>query len=104
MRLTRSPPRPLASTTLAMRLLALILILAPVAHAADLPVGPNPPALEFPHFPSRLHAFVWRNWNLVDTARLAKVLETTPDNVRALAESMGLPAEQPVPALYRDRL
>src|ERR671912_75977 len=74
------------------------------ATAAALPVGSNPPALEFPHFPSRLHAFVWRNWNLVDTPRLAKVLETTPENVRAVAKSMDLPAERPVPAAYRDRL
>lgn len=89
-----------------MRLLLFILTLclAPSLHAADLPVGPNPPALDFPHFPSRLHAFVWRNWNLVETPRLAKVLETTPDNVRALAASMGLPPEQPVPALFKDRL
>jgi hypothetical protein len=85
--------------------LALTLALvAATASAADLPVGPNPPALDFPHFPSRLHAFVWRNWNLVETARLAKVLETTPDNVRTLAGSMRLPPEQPVPPLYRDRL
>lgn len=90
-----------------MRLLFLCLLVASSVHAAtaaDLPVGPNPSALDFPHFPSRVHTFVWRNWNLVETARLAKVLETTPDNVRAVARSMGLPDEQPVPAFYRDRL
>jgi hypothetical protein len=89
-----------------MRLTAflLILVLSVIVSAAELPVGPNPPALDFPHFPSRLHAFVWRNWNLVDAPRLAKVLDTSPDNVRALAASMGLPPEQPVPAAYHDRL
>jgi hypothetical protein len=69
-----------------------------------LPVGAAPPALEFPHFPTRLHAFVGRNWNLVETQRLAGVLETSADNVRALAASMGLPAEQRPPAAYRARL
>lgn len=34
--------------------------------AADLPAGSAPKALEFEHFPDRLHAFVWRNWNVVE--------------------------------------
>ena len=59
---------------------------------ADLPKGSSPPALEFPHFPDRLHTFVWRNWPLVDAATMARVLDTSVENVRALAESMGLPA------------
>jgi hypothetical protein len=85
-------------------LVLLVALLGLPVLAAELPVGPNPPALEFPHFPSRLHAFVWRNWNLVETTRLAKVLETTPEKVRAVAKSMGLPGERPVAAAYRDRL
>jgi hypothetical protein len=69
-----------------------------------LPVGANPPALHFAHFPTPMHAMVWRNWNLVETDRIAKVLETSPENVRAVAASMGLPAEVKVPANYRARL
>ncbi|MCY3020899.1 MAG: hypothetical protein NTW87_17925 [Planctomycetota bacterium] len=65
--------------------------------AADLPAGSAPKPLDFPHFPDRMHAFTWRNWSLVDPARLAKVLETSADNVLAVAESMGLPAARPVP-------
>src|SRR5438105_14337243 len=86
-----------------------VAILLPVLHltilasAQPLPTGASPPALAFPHFPSRQHAFIWRNWNLVDTVHLANVLETTPQNVRALAASLGLPAEPPPPA-YRARL
>ena len=33
--------------------------------AADLPRGTAPRPVPFPHFPDRLHAFVWRNWQLV---------------------------------------
>src|SRR2546425_13311845 len=41
--------------------------------ASELPQGGAPPALVFPHFPDRLHAFIWRNWQLVPIDRLAKV-------------------------------
>jgi hypothetical protein len=84
----------------------LLLGLFPLPALAQLalPTGANPPALDTPHFPSRLHAFVWRNWNLVPTDRLAKVLDTSADNVRALAGSMGLPIEVTPPPAYRARL
>lgn len=66
------------------------------ASADDaLPVGSAPKALDFPWFPDRVHAFVWRNWELVDLPRMAAVLKTTPENVRAIGESMGLPAHLP---------
>ncbi len=57
--------------------------------------GSAPPALNVPHFPDRMHAFVWRNWSVVDAKRLAKVLDTSADNVRRVATSMGLPERQP---------
>src|SRR4051794_14525037 len=85
-------------------LLALVGALGASGEQPVLPVGAAPAALEFSHFPTRVHAFVWRNWNLVETERLATVLETSADNVRALAASMGLPAEQRPPAAYRARL
>lgn len=56
----------------------------------QLPVGTHPQAIEFDHFPSRLHAFVWRNWNLVNVDRLAKVLDCTEKEVESVALSMGL--------------
>jgi hypothetical protein len=65
--------------------------------AADLPAGSAPKALEFPHFPDRVHAFIWRNWLLVEPARLAKVLDTSVENVLAVADSLGLPPARPVP-------
>jgi len=77
----------------------------PAAGAeSPLPMGSAPAPVEVGHFPDRLHAFVWRNWNVVQTTRLAKVLETSPENVQALAASMGLASEQAVPEQYRNRL
>jgi hypothetical protein len=81
-----------------------VLCLATAAQgAAALPVGGAPRALDFPHFPDRLHAFVWRNWTLVEPARLAQVLGTSAENVVAIAQSMGLPPPQPIPPEMRVR-
>jgi hypothetical protein len=56
----------------------------------DLPVGNAPKALEFPHFPSRTHAVVWRNWGLVPGDRLEKTLKAQLCQIEEIAESMGL--------------
>lgn len=65
--------------------------LAESPSADILPVGSHPPALQFSHFPDAVHAVVWRNWGLVPSEHLAKVLRTSPENVRNLALAMGLP-------------
>jgi hypothetical protein len=54
------------------------------------------PALPLSHFPDNLHAFLWRNWGLVSTERLSKVLKTSPEEIRKLASVIGLPAPKPV--------
>ena len=66
-----------------------------------LPVGTHPQAIEFDHFPSRLHAFVWRNWNLVDVGRMAEVLNCSDREVESIASSMGLDERREVPASYK---
>ncbi len=68
-----------------------------------LPVGSHPAAIGVPHFPDRLHAFVWRNWQLVDPERLAEVVGTSPQNMTAIATSMGLPPAGTIPPLMRQR-
>jgi hypothetical protein len=73
------------------------------ATEMELPVGSNPPAISFPHFPDRTHTFVWRNWQLVEPSRLAEVIGTPVENILDMAESMGLPAPQPVPPEYQRR-
>ena len=64
-----------------------------------LPQGPQP--LAEPHFPSRLHQFVWRNWEVANLDRMAQVVKATPEQLRALGEAMGLP---PKPQLSGDQL
>ena len=59
-----------------------------------LPVGNAPIPVPLPHFPSRLHAFVWRNWSLVPLKRLAAVVGATPRQIQRVATAMGLD-EQP---------
>jgi hypothetical protein len=56
-----------------------------------LPKGPTPQPLPLPHFPDRLHAFIWRNWPLVSVERLASVLHTSAKNVSSVADALGLP-------------
>lgn len=50
----------------------------------------------FPHFPSTLHAFVWRNWNLVPPRKIAGVVGATETQILELGKSMGLSAPLPV--------
>ena len=45
----------------------------------------------FAHFPDRAHAVVWRNWHAVEPERIANVLDTSVENVTAMADAMGLP-------------
>ena len=80
------------------------LCLAQSLHAgAALPIGSAPKPLDTPHFPDRVHAFIWRNWPLVEPERLARVLDTSVEDVTAMAESMGLPPAQPIPPEQKAR-
>jgi len=54
-----------------------------------------------PHFPSRLFLFVWRNWELANTERLAQVLKARDESVLKLGAMLGLPAK---PRLTEDQL
>lgn len=79
------------------------LVYAALSDAGILPSGSSPPAIAFEHFPDRLHAFVWRNWELVSAERMARVLETSPENIRRIGQSMGLPKEMSFPDGYEQR-
>lgn len=50
--------------------------------------GSEPVAM--PHFPSRLHAYVWRNWMLAPADRLADAIDAEPEDIVALGRRMGL--------------
>jgi hypothetical protein len=79
------------------------LIYITLGYADVLPTGNAPAAIQLRHFADRLHAFVWRNWELVSLERMAKVLETTPENVRRIGRSMGLPPHTAPPEEYQQR-
>lgn len=64
----------------------------------------GPKALDFPHFPDRLHTFVWRNWTVLPAQRLARTLDTRADNLRDIAVSMGLPESPTPPAVPESRI
>ena len=58
--------------------------------AAELPKGSAPKPVPFPHFPDRLHAFVWRNWQLVPARRMGEVVGASSGEIVRLGRSMGL--------------
>lgn len=62
------------------------------------------PALEEPHFPSRLYQFVWRNWELANLDRMAQVTEATPAQLEQLGLSMGLPKKRTITEDQRRRM
>jgi hypothetical protein len=81
-------------------------LLADGAGRAEVPLPDEEgtkPALGCEPFPSRLHQFVWRNWTVVPQARLAEVLETTPENVARVAASMGLPPQDAILPEWKDK-
>lgn len=53
-------------------------------------MGPAPSPVDFPHFPDRLHAFVWRNWPLVPVERLAQVVGAKSEEIQRMGRAMGL--------------
>lgn len=82
------------------------LLVAPAVAEADesvLPQGESRAALSSAYFPDRVHEFVWRNWTVIEPAKLAKILGATEDDVRTIAESMGLPGQVTVQPEMRQR-
>ncbi len=94
-------------TGMTMRWMGLLLLAGsvPAFGAGDLvlPTGDAPRPLTPPHFPDRMHVFIWRNWECVDLDRMAAVLGTTEDAVREIGQSMGLPPHRPIRKLQKQR-
>lgn len=55
---------------------------------------PPVPAVPEPHFPNRLYQFVWRNWDLANLDRMAKVVQARPAELTELSQEMGLPPKR----------
>lgn len=78
-----------------------VVLFAGIGHGQaiemPLPEGSSPTPIASGYFPSRLHECVWRNWNVIEPKRLAKVLGASVEDVTAVAESMGLPPAGSIP-------
>ncbi|HXG24591.1 MAG TPA: hypothetical protein VNJ09_08570, partial [Chthonomonadales bacterium] len=83
------------------------MLLATVRMAASLatklPMGGAPAPVDFPHFPDRLHAYVWRNWSLVPVERIAHVVGATREQIVQIGRAMGLPGPPRITAEQRRR-
>lgn len=83
------------------------MLLATVGMAASLatklPMGSAPAPVNFPHFPDRLHAYVWRNWSLVPAERIARVVGATREQIVQIGRAMGLPGPPRITAEQRRR-
>ncbi len=55
------------------------------------------------YFPNRLHAFIWRNWQLIPAEKLAEVVKTSVKNINEFAFSMGLPPQENVTSELAER-
>ena len=73
------------------------------AQGEVLPHGDAPPAIVSRHFPDRVHEFIFRNWNALEPAKIAKVLGASVDDITSLAESMGLGRTAVVPPELKGR-
>src|SRR3990172_1952628 len=73
------------------------------AQETVLPQGDARASIVSRHFPDRVHEFVWRNWNAVEPAKLAKILGASVQDITALAGSMGLHPDAKVPPEQRER-
>jgi hypothetical protein len=61
-------------------------------------------ALSFPHFPSVMQAFIWRNWGLVTRKKMSQVLNCSEEQLLALAMDMGLQeTSEQLCGLWRNR-
>jgi len=70
--------------------MTLAVLAVAIFGALELPAGSAPDALEAVHFPSRLHAYIWRNWQLAPTQRLAEVVGAEPEQIVEMGRRMGL--------------
>ncbi len=61
-------------------------------------------AIPEPHFPSRLHQFVWRNWELANLDRMGAVVQAKPAQLAVLGRDMGLPPKRQLSPDYLRRI
>lgn len=60
-------------------------------------------AIKYVYFPTTWQAVVWRNWGYIPVERIAKVLSTDENTIRAEAERLGLNPNLQVNSLWQKR-
>lgn len=60
-------------------------------------------AICYDYFPTTWQAVVWRNWGYVPVERIAKILQTSCDNIIKAASDMGLNPHEPVQEIWETR-
>lgn len=79
--------------------LAVAMAVLPLVAVDELPdEAGRRPAISPSPFPDRMSAYVWRNWGMLETKRLADVVGATVEDLAAVAVDMGLrpdPTVQP---------
>ena len=80
-----------------------LLVFAALVAAQELPAVSDQAPVSIDHFPTRTHAFVWRNWQLVSPERMAQVLDTDQENVVRMGRAMGLGEPPAISADVRQR-
>lgn len=68
-----------------------------------LPEKVKEPIAHYPYFPTKHQLYIWRNWGMVTTQRIAQVLRATPTQVEQAAGEMGLPVPNPYNTTYETR-
>ncbi len=63
-------------------------------YGAPLWLRAGAPPVHEAHFPNRLCQFVWRNWELANTQKLAEVIGATARQVLAIGKELGLPPKR----------
>jgi len=78
-------------------------LLVAVSLFSQLPAASDRPPVTATHFPSPVHAFVWRNWQLVPSERMAEVIGAETNDIARMGAAMGLGAPPEIDPEIRKR-
>jgi len=78
-------------------------ILVAVSLFSQLPPVSDRAPVATAHFPSPVHAFVWRNWQLVPSERMAEVIGAEAVDIARMGAAMGLGAPPEIDPEIRKR-
>ena len=80
------------------------ILLSTALTALTLPPVSDKAPVDYEHFPTPVHAYVWRNWDLVPTAQLAKAIDADKADILRVGTAMGLGAPPMISPEIRKRV